>query len=652
MEKLLEMLMKTKIMEALLEVLLPIWANWLEKPLFALKQYVGIDWTEGRSATVCKAIMVFLLLLVLYKLLKLAMGIFIRISGAWRICQAIADRCASAGRPMVAARWYKRAGNYVRQAEELAKAGLINKAIHLLIQQGDFCSIGRIYEATEDFSSAAAMYLKANDRPSAALVMARCGKFEEALRMFCGFFEEPWDPPSRLAAAKKCWQMLGAKGGCAAVPAKFRKPLLTALADCLGKAGECYQAGIACLNLGRFEEALGLFNRIQEGEKWFDASRILTGQCLCELHDYQACRDILSRLAEGKSVNSANLELFYMLGVAEEGLAHLAKSREIFRQILAIDPNYRDTARRKSSISSRISIIENRPPEAQVRPRKEEIGTMETQLRQLFESQFGGKYLIKREIGRGGMGVVYLATDKTLGRPVALKSLKADMIGSAALRERFIQEARSASRLTHPNIVVVYEVGVSGDDIFIAMEYVEGQSLHKYIRSQGFLSPRDAVDILKQACAALVTVHKAGIIHRDIKPENLLLDEGGRVKLTDFGLAKDPDVHMTVGDDFIGTVPYAAPEQLFPGRNIGPKADVYALGLVLDEALTGMLVFPVKTVSERLAQPKPELPSKIRREIPEELDAIVAKCLEDKPEDRYSAEELLSALQIITPKLS
>jgi len=254
-------------------------------------------------------------------------------------------------------------------------------------------------------------------------------------------------------------------------------------------------------------------------------------------------------------------------------------------------------------------------------------------------------YTIVEQLGRGGMGVVYLARDKQLDRPVALKFLGSLVDGSEEYRKRFEREARAAAKVNHPNIISIYDISSEQGKAYIAMEYVEGPNLHRYIAQKGALPAREAVNLIRQACSALQAVHEAGVVHRDIKPDNILVAKGGLAKLTDFGLAKGDGTRLTAANAVLGTPSYMAPEQVM-GKEADARSDIYSLGLVLYEALTGKTAFLGKNVLERQKSEMPPAPGTIADAIPGPLDALVMKCIAKDPVQRYqSAGDLLNALK-------
>jgi DNA-binding beta-propeller fold protein YncE/predicted Ser/Thr protein kinase len=239
-------------------------------------------------------------------------------------------------------------------------------------------------------------------------------------------------------------------------------------------------------------------------------------------------------------------------------------------------------------------------------------------------------YRIDSLIARGGMGVVYRATQLALDRPVALKVIAHELADDEKFRRRFLSESRLAARLEHPNVVPVYDAREDDGELIVAMRLVEGGDLRKLIQRDGPLEPGRAVHLLSQVAEALDAAHAAGIVHRDVKPHNILV-EGERAYLSDFGLAKAyAETGSGTGASIVGTVEYMAPEQ-WRGERVGPEADVYALGCVLYEALTGIVPYARK---ETDTEP----------EVPKGIDAVIERAVSKDPADRYpSAGALLAA---------
>jgi serine/threonine-protein kinase len=262
-----------------------------------------------------------------------------------------------------------------------------------------------------------------------------------------------------------------------------------------------------------------------------------------------------------------------------------------------------------------------------------------------------GKYRIVDEIGRGGMGIVYKAEDIKLQRTVALKFLPAQWTSDPEARERFVHEARAASALDHPNICNIHEIGEAEDDrMYIAMAFYEGKSLKEKIK-QGPLKQEEALGIAIQAATGMAKAHQKGIVHRDIKPANMLITSDGVVKVLDFGLAKlAGQVKLTREGTTVGTVAYMSPEQA-KGEAVDQRTDIWSLGVVLYEMLSGTLPFKgdyERTLIHAILHQEPERLGKLRKDLPAGLENIVFKVLSKDPADRYqSMDELLEDLRSV-----
>ncbi len=260
-----------------------------------------------------------------------------------------------------------------------------------------------------------------------------------------------------------------------------------------------------------------------------------------------------------------------------------------------------------------------------------------------------GRYRIVSPLGSGGMADVYLAEDESLGRLVAVKVLKARLAADDEFVERFRIEARAAASLNHPSIVGVYDRGSADGATYIAMEYVRGESLKQRLRRDGALSPDEAVTIALAVLSALAAAHARDIVHRDVTSYNVLLDEGGRVVVTDFGIARMGDSALTRTGAMMGTSSYLSPEQA-QGRPADERSDLYSLGVVLYEMLTGRVPFRGETdvaVAMQHVSTAPPNPRTLEPAVSEALAGVVMRALSKDPADRYqTADEFAAALRM------
>jgi eukaryotic-like serine/threonine-protein kinase len=257
----------------------------------------------------------------------------------------------------------------------------------------------------------------------------------------------------------------------------------------------------------------------------------------------------------------------------------------------------------------------------------------------LIDQVFDGRYKFVRKLGTGGMANVYLAEDQELGRRVAIKMLDDRHAQDEQFVERFRREAKNAAGLSHPNVVSIYDRGQAEGTYYIAMEYLEGRTLKELLVARGPTPIAVAIDYARQILAALGFAHRNGVVHRDIKPHNVAVAPDGRVKVMDFGIARAGASQMTETGSIIGTAQYLSPEQA-KGAAVGPASDIYSVGIVLYEMLTGAVPFtgdtPLEIAMKHLSA-IPEPPSEVRPEVPHELDSIVLRALAKLPADRYQS---------------
>ena len=270
-------------------------------------------------------------------------------------------------------------------------------------------------------------------------------------------------------------------------------------------------------------------------------------------------------------------------------------------------------------------------------------------VRELAEAtMIDDRYRVISRIGSGGMADVYCCEDLQLGRQVAVKLLDRRNASDAEFVERFRREASSAASLSHPNIVAVFDRGEWDGTYYIAMEYLGGRQLKAVIRETGALDPLEAIEITSQVLSAARFAHQRGVVHRDFKPHNVIVDAEGRVKVTDFGIARAGASEITETGSIIGTVQYLSPEQA-QGQAVSPRSDLYSVGVMLYELLTGRLPFDGEsavTIALKQISELPVAPSRHNPAVSPELDAIVLRALEKDPANRFAdADEFLAALE-------
>ena len=260
--------------------------------------------------------------------------------------------------------------------------------------------------------------------------------------------------------------------------------------------------------------------------------------------------------------------------------------------------------------------------------------------------KFAG-YRVEGIAGRGGMGVVYRATQLGLDRPVALKVVAAGLLGDPRIRERFLRESRAAAAIEHPNVIPIHDYGECDGRAYIAMRFVDGDDLRERVTATGPLAPQDAAAIVAHVADGLDAAHDAGLVHRDVKPANILLGAHDQVYLSDFGLASHAlsEGGLTTPGGWVGTMDFMAPEQI-RGEPVDLRADVYALGCVLHFALTGQVAYPRETDEARLwahLHAAPPEPSRLVPGVPAAFDEVIRRALEKRPDARFSSAGELGA---------
>ncbi|GAA1785144.1 Stk1 family PASTA domain-containing Ser/Thr kinase [Agromyces lapidis] len=265
-----------------------------------------------------------------------------------------------------------------------------------------------------------------------------------------------------------------------------------------------------------------------------------------------------------------------------------------------------------------------------------------------------GRYQVRSRIARGGMATVYLATDLRLERRVAIKIMHGHLADDNTFKTRFVQEARSAARLAHPNVVNVFDQGQDADMAYLVMEYLPGITLRELLKDYKKLTPEQTVDIMDAVLSGLAAAHKAGIVHRDLKPENVLLADDGRIKLGDFGLARAASANTATGQALLGTIAYLSPELVTRGV-ADARSDIYAVGIMMFEMLTGEQPYVGEapmTIAYQHANDEVPAPSSKNPAVPSELDELVLWATRRDPDERpRDARELLDRLREAEPAL-
>ena len=360
------------------------------------------------------------------------------------------------------------------------------------------------------------------------------------------------------------------------------------------------------------ENAISLFQKVAKSETPYKSEALRrVGLSFLSKGMVELADENFNKIRESNIPENKKVEMLYQIGNAYEEKDIFDKARDVYRQILSYNIKYKDVAQRIERLPSGPLINKKDKNQQRLEDRYDQI----------------------EKIGAGGMGSIFKARDKILGRIVALKVIREDFMGDIETVHRFIREAQSASALHHPGIVTIFDICV-GEPMYIAMEYVDGGNLREQLNRKA-MSVQEFLGIAIEICDALDAAHSKGIIHRDIKPENIMLTKDGKIKITDFGLACINNASkMTMAGQILGTPLYMSPEQI-KGRPVDNRSDIYSLGITFYESLTGRVPFPHGDIGYCHIHETPPLPSLLNPDIPEPLERIIIKSIEKNPEDRY-----------------
>jgi tetratricopeptide (TPR) repeat protein len=520
-----------------------------------------------------------------------------------------------------AAELYLRVGRGDLAADALKNGGDEKEAARVrgewLRDRGDDATAAGLFEKSSQFGDAADLYRKLERFERAGECYARAGQHAAAAEMFradgafdraAEAYERAGDPESAAECARR--------GGDQARSAEL-----------LEKAGKVFEAGKVFAEIDRADDAIRLLQQVDPDDERFGEAAALLG------HQFQnkgmlslAVKKLEQAVGEAP-VSRQNIDANYDLARVLEESSDFARAAEAYERILTFDYHFKDVSERLEKAKRAIAS-------------GSESGGGEGQAAEGTE----GRYRIERELGRGGMGVVYLARDTVLERDVAFKVLPKEIRESPTALRNFLREAKAAAKLNHPNIVTVYDAGKSDHGFYLAMEYVEGATLRTILERRGKIPASGAVYVMRQMADALSYAHKKKVVHRDIKTGNTMWTPGRTVKIMDFGLAKLLEEVRNATTLISGTPFYMSPEQTL-GTEVDHRTDLYSLGVMIFELATGQVPFRSGNVPYHHVHTAPPDPREVNAQVPEFLAEIILRCLQKRPEDRFSsADEILAAL--------
>ena len=558
-------------------------------------------------------------------------GDFAKAAEAFSRCKAYsqaAEAALSGGEKERAADYFTAAKEFDRAARIYSDMGNIRKASEVLAEQA---------VETGDDITGAAMYMEAGDYLKAAEIFDRAGDFLKAGEAYLKEME--YGPAADMFVKAEDYDRAAeayVKAGNPRIATDlFMKNGQPEKASALAEAsGDFILAADLYASLGMRDKELNALQRVLPDDHMYFSAIIRLAESFKADGNMRLAAEKYLQGINGAEADSSNLELYYNLGGVYEAAKKFEDALATYQKIQLVDFRYMDIDER---IKNCVMSI-NRSATQQ--------GGEDAQSETYRAREAEKRYSILQEIGRGGMGVVYKAKDNHLNRIIALKLLTKGISNNPNVLKRFAAEARSAASLNHANIVTLFDFQQAGGRSFITMEYVEGVTLKKLMAMADRLPLTKALKIIYQCCQGLDYAHKAGIIHRDIKPSNIMISKQNIVKIMDFGLAKIAgEETISEAGTISGTVLYMAPEQLL-GDKLDRTVDIYALGLVLYELVTGTHPYAVGDAAYHHVHSKPKPPKELRPEIPDNLNNIILSCLEKNPAKRIqSASQFALALR-------
>ncbi len=571
-----------------------------------------------------------------------------------RVIQLKARRCAEAyirvGQPTKAATVFRDHGLEVEAAEQFCRAGDWEVGLSLLLRHQEFewaarlCremgkeaefhivqgeralaegreeDAGREFEAGKLWWRAGEMYQRVNKYAKAAEMYARHGDDERAAEMY--------DAAGKPAQAATALERLGKRAEAARYYQQAGAPLEAARV--LQGIGDFFGAAKLLLETGAEEDAMALLQQVgPDSEQYLEATIRLGDLFLARDLDGPA-REKYERAAAIKTNGPDFIYPTYQLARIQERQGNLQEALRLYEKVVAEQFDYQDVQQRITDVSERQASA------TQILPGREPAA--------LVVQAAPARYRIIKEVGRGGMGIVYLAEDEVLQRQVAYKILPDAVREDPKALEAFLREARIAASLHHPNIVTIFDAGQLAETVYIAMEYVDGRSLQSILDEAQILPLSRAIEFFRQACQSLAYAHRQHIVHRDVKPANIMITRRGEVKLMDFGLAAVVSSATDKITSIRGTPFYMAPEQIM-GEAISGLTDQYALGCTFFHMVAGRPPFVEGDVLYHHIHTEPSSPRRWNPKIPVWLDAIILRMMVKSAARRFPSLEV--ALQEI-----
>jgi serine/threonine protein kinase len=535
-----------------------------------------------------------------------------------------------ADNPAKAAEAYEKAGDRIKAANilgELAiKTGNIPEAAAHFQEGEDYLRAAELFESVDMLTEAAGAFEAAGSHAAAGGVYLRAGSKDRAAAAY--------EQGGEYEASAKLYEQCGdaAKS-----------------AELFAKAGLTFKGGETAAKAGQTDKAIALLQRVPQGDESYGAATELLGRLFIEANRPGLAVERLQRSLEGQQMGPENLAAHYWLAAGLEKSGQIDRATVLYKQILAEDFQYKD-------VQARLTRLQTSPSAAPVAPDPAAAGaavhaTPQHPLPAVAKELSGriGKYEIVKPLGRGAMGMVYVARDPVLERDVAVKVMVAGIADDPNARQRFEREAKAVARMMHQNVVTVHDMGYHADGSpYIAMELLRGRDLLRAMREPPPMERARKLDIILEVLVGLAHAHGSGIVHRDIKPANIFLTSDGVVKIMDFGVARLTAGSMTETGNVIGTADYMSPEQV-RGDKVDGRSDLFSVGCVLYEMLTGRRPFQsetLMTIFYKITHDQPDWTAIPAGEGAEELRGVLEKALAKDFEARFqTADEFALALR-------
>lgn len=561
--------------------------------------------------------------------------------------KGIAHALSQKGEFDKAAKLAEEIGDFKMASELQRKSGNQSDSARLeaehLFQEGDLLNAIEKFKEANEFSRCAELYAELQEYQKAAEMHERAGEFYPAGRIYMDEknylkagenFEKAQYFDSALAAYKE---------------GKFESKIM----EVYTKTGKYFEMADYLVSKKQYDQALAAVEKIRASDPTFRFGQYIRGKIFYDKGDYENAQKLFEEsLQDANELTKEDLNTIHYLGLSEQYRnATQFKSLEMLEMKLTqnkVESKSVDKAMNllKMIQERTLSRVSHQSKIQSWRTSGGMTSSPVSKSKPIFEPNAERRYNIIKEIGRGGMGVVYLAKDDKLDREVALKILPSSIKNSNRIIQTFLREAKSAASLNHPGIVTVFDTGIQEGDYYIAMEYIDGKTLKRILKKKGKFAYPVVLELLKQLLTALDYAHSKMVIHRDLTTSNIMWTRQKLIKIMDFGLAKV--IHNLQSEQSIigGTPSFMSPEQTL-GKPADHRTDIYSLGICIFEMALGTLPFSKGDLGYHHLHTAPPIPKEIDPSIPDAINDAILRCMQKKPEDRFqNVQEIIKALSL------